>query len=49
MNELLRRNDWSLINLVFDLSLNYLDHPLNSVAAIAKGLLKKILAVANGD
>jgi len=43
MVEIARREDLVLMQKVVDLSFDYLDHPLTTVAAIAKSMLKKVM------
>lgn len=41
--EIARRDDQELMKKIVDLSYDYLDHPLTTVAAIAKSMLKKVM------
>ena len=43
MVEIARRDDQELMKKIVDLSFDYLDHPLTTVAAIAKSMLKKVM------
>jgi hypothetical protein len=43
MVEITRREDLVLMQKVVDLSFDFLDHPLTTVAAIAKNMLKKVM------
>jgi hypothetical protein len=41
MNDICKRKDMELIISVVDLNFDNLDHPLTTVAAIAKGMIRK--------
>ena len=43
MNDICKRKDMDLIMQVVDLNFDNLDHPLTTVAAIAKGMLRKAM------
>ncbi len=43
MIEISRRQDEELMSRIVSLSFDYLDHPLTTVAAIAKSMLKKVM------
>lgn len=45
MNEIAKRE--MSIDDILDLSFNFLDHPLTTVASISKAILKKIISAAD--
>jgi hypothetical protein len=43
MVEIARRQDSELMSRIVSLAFDFLDHPLTTVAAIAKSMLKKVM------